>query len=500
MKALSVLMLAILILSGCQTNQPPAPVTPEGEVIITGTIKNRDFYPQTEELVLKLPFFREGQTAYTSSIAEDSTFYFNFRLHAQMCEVNIKPYIEHLYVQPGDSIHLEIDFKDMLNPVITGSGAELNKQITLFTEGWYYRKDYNIWGEFQTQAEFDRLMQQEHEERWSRYNEFVQKHQPTETVKQYIGEMLKADYYKALFDELGNIRNYRMEGINIHAYASQLKEAATLLESQVITEAHFQLTEEMYRYLHMTNKRLRANDHTTTLEDVLAPMQETPAMPYLYARGLSSSLYHLNDTTYFDTQKEKFDQYIQSPYLRNSILQLHQSKKNFQENPKPVSDYILYGRYQDQAKAQNFMQHMKPFYDLLNKHRGKMIYIKFWAPWCPPCLIEMEPLKEFRKKYSTDDVVFITICKNSNRERYEEVLTKYEMRVSGIEHINTNDWKDENETYEAYKMYNQLNVNSFPYYYIINREGVVVNYGSMMRPSYPGTAECIGHWLEKEAH
>ena len=74
------------------------------------------------------------------------------------------------------------------------------------------------------------------------------------------------------------------------------------------------------------------------------------------------------------------------------------------------------------------------------------------------------------------------------------------MRVSGIEHINTNDWKDENETYEAYKMYNQLNVNSFPYYYIINREGVVVNYGSMMRPSYPGTAECIGHWLEKEAH
>ena len=202
MKTLSVLILAVLMLCGCQTNQQPAPVTPEGEVIITGTIKNRDFYPQTEELVLKLPFFRKGQTSYTSSIAEDNTFYFNFRLHAQMCEVSIKPYIEHLYVQPGDSIHLEIDFKDMLNPVITGSGAELNKQITLFTEGWYYRKDYHIWKEYQTQAEFDRLMQQEYEERWKRYEEFVQKHQPTETVKRYIGEILKADYYKALFDEL----------------------------------------------------------------------------------------------------------------------------------------------------------------------------------------------------------------------------------------------------------------------------------------------------------
>ena len=36
------------------------------------------------------------------------------------CQANQQPsspYLEHLYVQPGDSIHLEIDFKDMLNPV-----------------------------------------------------------------------------------------------------------------------------------------------------------------------------------------------------------------------------------------------------------------------------------------------------------------------------------------------------------------------------------------------
>ena len=497
MKTLSVLILAVLMLCGCQTNQQPAPVTPEGEVIITGTIKNRDFYPQTEELVLKLPFFRKGQTSYTSSIAEDNTFYFNFRLHAQMCEVSIKPYIEHLYVQPGDSIHLEIDFKDMLNPVITGNGAELNKQITLFTEGWYYRKDYNIWKEYQTQAEFDRLMQQEYEERWKRYEEFVQKHQPTETVKRYIGEILKADYYKALFDELGKIRNYRVEGIDIHSYANKLKEAATLLENQVITEGHFQLAEEMYSYLHMTNERLQANDQTTTLEDVLAPMQETPAMPYLYARGLSLSLYELNDTTYFNQQREKFEEYIQLPYLRSSILKLQQSKKNFQENPKPVSDYILYGRYQDDVKALSFMPYMKPFYDLLDKHRGKIIYIDFWVPWCPPCLAEMKPLKELRQKYKPEDVVFITICNNKNKERIKEVLDTNEMHVPGIHHVMTVDWPNNDE---QYKMYNQLNVNSYPYYFIINRKGVIVNYGSMMRPSYPGTAECIDLWLEKEVH
>ena len=495
MKTLSILILSLLLFLGCSTPQgQELSSAPQGEVIITGQIKNRDFYPHIHEIVLQLPYFRKGKVTYTTDIAEDNSFYFSFMLHAEMCEVSIKPYMEHLYVQPGDSIHLEIDFQDMLHPIVTGDGAKLNAQITQFTQGSFYIQNYHIYPDFSTNEEFEILLEKEHQERIRRYEEYVQKHQPDEKVKQYISELLKADYYTALFDNLLYAKNYRIEGVDIHRYAPRLKEAAVLLDNQVITDAHFRMSQEMYSYLHATNERLQAYDQSVTLEDILSPMKDTPAMPYLYAQGLSSSLSELNDTTYFNSQREKFDLYIQSSYLRNSILQMHQSKKGFQENPKPVSDYILYGRYQDQVKAQGFMPYMKPFYDLLEKHRGKMIYLDFWAPWCPPCLTEMEPLKELRKKYDTKDIVFITICRGENRKRFKEVLDKYEMYVPGIEHILTDDLQDDNN---VHKMYNQLNVNRFPHYFIINREGVIVNYGSMMRPSYPGTAICIEHWLGK---
>lgn len=494
MKALSVFLLSLLILCGCSTRQEQkASPDPQGEVVITGEIKNRDFYPHVKELVLRLPFFKEGQVSYTTDITEDNRFYFSFTLHAEMCEVAIKPYMEHLYVQPGDSIHLEIDFKDMLHPIVSGHGAELNEQIIQFTEGRYYMRDYYIYPDFNTNEELEQLMEKEHQERIRRYEEYVQKHQPSGKAKQYIGELMKADYYTAWFNNLLYARNYRVEGVDIHRYADKLTEAAALLESQVITDAHFRMSQEMYNYLHATNERLQAYDSSVTLEDILSPLKDTPAMPYLYARGLSSSFYRLNDTAYFDSQKEKFDRYVQSSYLRNSILQLHQSKKEFQENPKPVSDYILYGRNQDQVKALSIMPYMKPFYDLLEKHRGKMIYLDFWTPWCPPCLVEMEPLKELRKKYSTDDIVFITICRDKDKKRVNEILDKYEMHVPGIEHILTDDWEDDAL---IHKMYNQLNVNGFPHYFIINREGVIVNYGSMMRPSYPGTAENIERWMK----
>lgn len=492
MKNIWLYSLIITCLSACQAYSGKSVMQEQEEVIITGHIKNRDFYPNVDEIVLKLPFFKEGQISYTTPIDKNNEFYFNFQLHADMCEVVIAPYVEHLFVQSGDSIHVEIDFKDILNPIITGNGAEFNSQFTLFTEGGYYMKDYSIWNDFKNNKELDQLMEHEYQERLRRYDEFIAKHQPDDKVKEYINQLIKADYYSTLFELAIKAKNYRIEDVDIHQYTNKLQEASLLLDNQVITNAHFRLSQEIYAYLHYINKRLKANNQAITLEEILSPMKDTPAMPYLFARGLSLSLHNLNDTTYFDMQKVNFNQYIKTPYLRNSILQLQQSKKNYQENPKPISDYLLYGQSQDENNTKNIMSYMAPIYNILKKHQGKMIYLDFWTPWCRPCLAEMEPMKELRQKYDTKDIVFITIYGGNDKKRYEQILNQYEMHMQGIEHIFINKSLPYDQTN---KMYNQLNVNMFPYYFIINREGVIVNYGTMMRPSYPGTGECIDKWL-----
>ena len=81
------------------------------------------------------------------------------------------------------------------------------------------------------------------------------------------------------------------------------------------------------------------------------------------------------------------------------------------------------------------------------------------------------------KKNSTDDIVFISICRNDDRKQYKQVLDKYGMYVDGIEHIHADDLQAEDQ---VHKMYNQLNIDGIPYFFIINREGVIVNHGSMM--------------------
>ena len=78
---------------------------------------------------------------------------------------------------------------------------------------------------------------------------------------------------------------------------------------------------------------------------------------------------------------------------------------------------------------------MEPIYNILEKNHGKVIYFDFWARWCPPCLAEMEPLKQLRSKYSTKDLVIYSICVSEPKEEWEECLNEYSLKNREIECI-----------------------------------------------------------------
>ena len=44
----------------------------------------------------------------------------------------------------------------------------------------------------------------------------------------------------------------------------------------------------------------------------------------------------------------------------------------------------------------------------LSKHKGKVVFLNFWATWCPPCIAEMPAIQELSEKYE-NEVVFIGV-------------------------------------------------------------------------------------------
>lgn len=45
----------------------------------------------------------------------------------------------------------------------------------------------------------------------------------------------------------------------------------------------------------------------------------------------------------------------------------------------------------------------------LKEHRGKVVFLNFWATWCPPCIQEMPTMEKLHQDLGKDGLVVLAI-------------------------------------------------------------------------------------------
>ena len=218
-----------------------------------------------------------------------------------------------------------------------------------------------------------------------------------------------------------------------------------------------------------------------SVEEIMSAVGENELNQYIYTKMTVGSL-NANDTLALTTRHTQFDSIVKMPHLRAQVMQIYNQTKSYLENPQPVSNNLLYGEFHENSKLKTSMPYMEPVYNILEKNHGKVIYFDFWARWCPPCLAEMEPLKQLRSKYSTKDLVIYSICVSEPKEEWEECLNEYSLKNRGIECIYASDYFGKDNLQKIRK---QWKIDRMPYYLLINRKGQIVDFGTTARPSNP---------------
>ncbi len=115
--------------------------------VVTGSIANRNVYPNTTEISLTLPFYDRVDNRQTSTIYDDQ-FGFSVLPYGPRT-VSMAPFVDHMVVCPGDSVHVELDFAELGKVRFSGNGADNNVKINEFHMYYYLSHDWPSHGNYE---------------------------------------------------------------------------------------------------------------------------------------------------------------------------------------------------------------------------------------------------------------------------------------------------------------------------------------------------------------
>jgi len=111
----------------------------------------------------------------------------------------------------------------------------------------------------------------------------------------------------------------------------------------------------------------------------------------------------------------------------------------------------------------------------LSDYRGKVVFLNFWATWCPPCKKEMPDIEALYKEYNfnQDDVVFLGIANPSSQE-YPNNQDDGKEAIKAF--LDDNGYTFPTLFDETGDVLENYNISAFPTTFMIDKEGNIVGY------------------------
>jgi len=103
----------------------------------------------------------------------------------------------------------------------------------------------------------------------------------------------------------------------------------------------------------------------------------------------------------------------------------------------------------------------------LSDIRGNIVFLNFWATWCPPCVIEMPSMERLHHRFKDKNFVMVAINSQETEEQVKSFFDKYKLSFTALLDSNgdVGTWFD---------------VNALPTTFLLDKKGRII--GSAIGP------------------
>lgn len=445
-----------------------------GFAIITGMVHNRDFYPNTNELVMYVSHISGSQrvSQIRTPLHDDGSFHFSVYLTRPQ-DASIQSFVDFLYLIPGDSMHIELDFERIGEVRISGGkSADINNEFFRYFAATGYRTIHSNYGVGTTLSMegawediVDRLNAQRDEFRYRRAT-FLRGNKVHPEVEFLTEAMIELDYYETLVS-IARIRDYfEVEKFDNNILRHKTENIAErFFHSGLYSNSHFSFISSAYIGAAMLSTE-RPETPDEFVEWTNREVKNETIRNFVFTTSAGSALLS-RDLERFRTVA----QHITHDHLLDRVMQEYRTTRMNMLNPEFISSYLLGdGR---RESFSNLSLQANPLATLVRERgRGNVHVISINAVWCIGCRVSIPLYAELIEEFDNENVTF-TFVSATEGESSVQMYTNNGIPLSLVHFATTEEMNFFMGTFAPF---------GFPYGILVNRNGVIVDFGGHVRP------------------
>ena len=461
--------------------------------VITGHVANREVYPDTKNISLTIPFYDRVDTKQTSVIYEDR-FAFSLVPYASRT-ISMEPFVEHMMVCPGDSLNVELDFAELGAVSFSGRGADNNVKLNDFHMHYYLNTDWPSHGKgaidsagdmvrkYKDSKSLAEALKKQLNHHQSRYEAFVAEKNPSRELAILCRKEIEADYFSRL---LQGLMYYNIENGEPLSKSFKVKDAEHLFDPDYVNSNLFELSSNIGYWL-LANEGLEEYERLMSDYPSLVKFMNKATKNKMLRQMLTTHFYNqlleANDVGGFEKNFNEFNETVTFPLLKLNVRDRYALKKSFQQNPKLLSDAILNADKPREGQMANVKANegLALLSSIITKNEDKVVYVNIGAIWCPGTRYEIPYLQELAADYQGKPLRIVNFYIDDGTD--------------GVNSLDIETYHLTDEQRLGLDPILHLGA-GIPFYILIDKDGVIVDFGEHLRPSIPETRDIIDKYIQ----